>query len=79
MAEQERQIKDKVNAETSLVVTGLSNALSDALLKQIRLLAPDAVEIAKRREMEANVAQIRRDLDRIKIQIGTTNPPTAGP
>jgi len=71
MDSRESRIEDKINAETRRV--------SDALLKQIKLSAPDAVETAKRKEMEADVAQIQRDLDQIKSRLGITNQPAARP
>jgi len=65
MAGQEGRIEDKVNTETRRVGTNLS----DTLLKQIKLSAPDAAETARQREMEADVAQIKRDLDQIRAQL----------
>jgi hypothetical protein len=76
MAGQESRVEDEVNAETRRVAANLSNEL----LKQIKLSAPDEVEIARHREMEADIAQIRRDLDQIKTQIGQiTNQPAIRP
>ena len=76
MASQESRIGDKVNAETRRVGVDMS----DELLKQIKLSAPDEVEIARRRELAADVAQIKRDLDQIKMQLGQmTNQPAARP
>jgi hypothetical protein len=76
MAGQESRIGDKVNAETRRVGADMS----DELLKQIKLSAPDEVEIARRRELAADVAQIKRDLDQIKMQLGQmTNQPAARP
>ena len=76
MAGQESRIGDKVNAETRRVGADMS----DELLKQIKLSAPDEVEIARRRELAADVAQIKRDLDQIKAQLGQmTNQPAARP
>jgi hypothetical protein len=46
------------------------------LQQQIKLLAPDAAEIARRQEMAATVAEIKRELDQVKAQLGElTNPP----
>jgi hypothetical protein len=54
--------------------------MSDELLKQIKLSAPDEAETVRRRQMEADVAQIMRDLDQIKVQLAQmTNPPAARP
>jgi hypothetical protein len=76
MAGQESRIEDKVNAETRRVGANLS----DELVKQIKLSAPDAVETARRRQMEADVAQMKRELDQIKVLLGQmTNPPAARP
>jgi len=76
MAAQESRIEDKVNAETRQVGANMS----DELLKQIKLSAPDAAETVRRRQMEADVAQIMRDLDQIKVQLAQmTNPPAARP
>ena len=76
VAGQESRIADKVNAETKRVGADMS----DDLLKQIKLSVPDEVEIARRREMAADVAQIKRDLDQIKAQLGRmTNQPAARP
>jgi hypothetical protein len=44
--------------------------LSDELLQQIKLSAPDADEIARQKEMAADVAQIKRDLEQLKAQLG---------
>jgi len=76
MTGQESRIEDKVNAETRRVGAGVS----DELMKQIKLSAPDAAEIARRREMEADMAQIKRELDQIKTQLGQmTNHPASSP
>jgi hypothetical protein len=73
---QEGRIEDKVNAETRRVGADLN----DELLKQIKLSAPDAAEIARRRQMESDVAQIKRDLDQIKVQLAQlTNQPAIRP
>lgn len=74
MTAQESRMEDNINAETRRV----SAALNDALLKQIKLSsAPDAAEIARRKEMEIEVAQIQRDLDIIKVRLASTNQPAA--
>jgi hypothetical protein len=76
MAGQESRVEDKVNAETRRVGANLS----DELLKQIKLSAPDAVETARRSQMAADVAQMKQALDQIKVQLGQmTNPPAARP
>jgi hypothetical protein len=76
MAGQEKQIEDNVNAETRQ----LSANLGDELLRQIKSSAPDATEIARVKEMAADVAQIKNDLAAIKAQHGEiTNQPVARP
>lgn len=75
VADQESRVEDNVNAETRQV----GATLADALLNQIKLSAPDAAEIARRKQMESEVAQIQRDLDAIKTRLGITNQPVARP
>jgi hypothetical protein len=76
MTVQESRVEDKVNAETRRVGANVI----DELRKQIKLSAPDAEEIARRGEMEADVVQIKRELDQIKAQLGQiTNQPAARP
>jgi hypothetical protein len=69
LAAQEGHIEDKVNAETK--------SASDNLQQQIKLLAPDAAAIARQQEMAATVAEIKRELDQVKAQLGalTNQPP----
>ena len=76
MAGQESRIEAKVNAETRQVGTNLS----DELQTQLKLLALDADETARRKEMAADVAQIKRELEQIKAQLGQmTNLPAIRP
>jgi hypothetical protein len=76
MITQESRIEDKVNAETRRVGADLGSEL----LKQIKLTAPDEAETARRRQLEADVVQIKRDLVQIKAQLTQmTNPPAARP
>jgi hypothetical protein len=73
---QEKRIGDNVNAETRRVGAGLG----DELTKQIKLSAPDATEAARLKEMAADLAQIKRDLNALKAQLGQmTNSPVAAP
>ena len=75
-AAQEKQIENNINLETRQAATNLSDELS----KQIKLSAPDAAEIARLKQMAADLAQMKRDLDAIKVQLGQlTNPPAARP
>jgi len=62
LAVQETNLENKVNAETLRV--------GDELLQQIKLSAPDADEIARQKEMVADVAQIKHDLEQLKAQLG---------
>lgn len=72
LAGQQKQIEDNVDAQTRQV----GASLGDELLKQIKLSAPDPAETAGLKQMEADVAQIKRDLDQIKMQLGKmTNQP----
>ncbi len=76
LAAQEKRIEDAINAETRQAATNLG----DELLKQIKLSAPDATETARLTQMAADMAQIRRDLETIKAQLGQiTNQPVARP
>lgn len=76
MAGQEKSIVDNINVETRRA----NQAASDALLKQIKLSAtPDAAAAAERAKIEAEVAQIQRDLDMIKARLETTSQPVARP
>jgi|SRR5665213_576395 len=79
-----------INAETRRANAALSNALintsntlinafNDELSKQIKSLAPDAAEIARRQQLEADVAQIQRALDLIQARLEATNQPVAKP
>ncbi len=62
MAAQESRIEKVVNAETREMGINLAS--------QIKLSSvPDAVETARREKMEADVAQIKRDLAQMKEQL----------
>ena len=71
MEGQETRMVDKVNAETRRV--------GDVLAAQIKLSAPDETELARRRELAADVVQIRHDLDQIMARLKITNSPVAQP
>ncbi len=61
LAVQETNLVAKVNAET-LHIGG-------ELLQQIRLATPDATELARRKELAADAAEIKRVLTQIELQI----------
>jgi hypothetical protein len=68
----ERRLEDNLTAET----LRSSAATKDELLKQIKVLTPDTEEIARRKELAADVAQIKTELEVIKAQLGQlTNRP----
>ena len=69
MAGQEKRIEDTVNAETRHVGANMR----DELQQQIKMSAPDKDEIARRIEMEADMVQIKHDIERIKARLGITN------
>ena len=71
MEAQSAGITDKVNTQTR--VTG------DQIMGQLKLLIPDEAEIARRKELAADVAQIKRDLDEIMTRLKITNAPAAQP
>ena len=73
LAAQEKRIADNVaaaGAETRQAATNLN----DELLKQIKLSAPDAADIARLKQMAADLAQIKSELDAIKTQREPINP-----
>ena len=73
---QESRIKEKINAESRRA----GAELSDELTRQIKLATPDAAETARRRQLEVDVAQIKRDLAKIAAQLAQlTNQPAARP
>jgi hypothetical protein len=71
MTGQESRVENNVNAET--------RRMGDELLKQIKLSAPDAVEIARLKEIETDVVQMQQDIVLIKTRLGITNQPAIGP
>ena len=79
LTSQEKGIVDKLTAENRQANAVLSNALiravSEVLSKQIKTLAPDAAEVARRRKLETDVAQIQDELARLKAWLENTNPP----
>jgi hypothetical protein len=76
MSDQQKAIQDSITAETRQQ----SAALSDALMQQIKLSStPDADEIARRKQMEDDLAQIKHDLAVVKARLEMTNQPAARP
>jgi hypothetical protein len=71
IAGQEKRIEDTVNAETRRV--------GGDVQQQVKTLAPDKAEIARQTEMEADIVQIKRDLEVIKARLGITNSPPISP
>jgi hypothetical protein len=76
LAGQEKSMEDNINAATRQTGTNVS----DELAKQIKLSAPDTAEIGRFKQMATDLAQMKRDLDAIKSQLGQlTNPPAGRP
>jgi hypothetical protein len=76
LAGQEKSMEDNINAATRQTGTNVG----DELANQIKLSAPDAAEIARLKQMAADLAQMKRDLDAIKAQLGQlASPPTVRP
>jgi hypothetical protein len=76
MNSQESRIENNINAETRRA----GGVLSDVLQKQVELSsARDADEVARQKEMDAQVIQIQRDLATIKARLETTNLPALKP
>ena len=76
MITHEGRIEDKINAETRRIGADLTNEL----LRQIKLTAPNEAEIARRKQLDADVAQIKRDLVQITAQLAQmTNQPPVRP
>ena len=80
---QEKRTVEKITTENRQANMILSNALikavSEGLSKQIKTLAPDAAEIARRRKLETDVAQIQDELARLKDWLEKANRPAAHP
>jgi hypothetical protein len=71
MESQETRMLDKLNTQTRL--TG------NEIMGQIQLLAPDETEIARRKAMESDLAQIKSELEQIMAHLKLTNAPAAQP
>jgi hypothetical protein len=73
LAAQARWIQDSMTNQEIHIDAETRKAdadLRDELLKQIKLSAPDETEIARRKEMAADLVQIKRDLELMKLQPG---------
>ncbi len=70
LTNQASRMEEQVNAETRRV----SAAASEELLTQIKRLAPEAAEIARRKELAADVAEIKSELTHIKAQLQALAP-----
>jgi hypothetical protein len=75
LAAQEKRMVNQINTGTALTASNLNDSLS----QQLKVLAPDAVEIARREQLEAEVALMKFDLELIKARLGITNQPAARP
>ncbi len=69
-----KKLEEKITAETRQTAAGLSNALANRITSAT---APDATEIAWRKQIEAQTAQIQRELQAIRALLAATNPPAA--
>ena len=67
---QAARIVQSVNAQSQASIQSLSNEL----VKQIKLSAPDEADLAWRRQLAADVAQIKRDLEALRNRPAATNP-----
>ena len=80
---QEKRIEDKITTDNRQANAVLSNALikavSEVLSKQIKTLVPDAAEVARRRKLETDVAQIQDELAHLKAWLENTNRPARRP
>ena len=83
LTEQESRLETNINTETKR----LNVALGNELIKQIQVLAPDAAELSRRKQLADGLAQIKVELAQIKAQLATiataqlptTNPPALPP
>lgn len=75
LAVQGGQIETNINARTTRMIASFSGELA----KQIKEAMPDAAEIARWRQMAADVAQMKSDLARIHAQLGSILSPTNHP
>jgi hypothetical protein len=76
LASQETRLTDKLDAEARRI----SADLHEELLNQIKLLTPDATEIARRNALAADLGEVKRALAQIQSQLARmTNVPAARP
>jgi len=75
LAGQENRLMTNLIAETSRTVADQN----EAVLEQMKALAPDADETARRTRFVADVAQLKLDVAQIKAHFGLTNSPNVGP
>jgi hypothetical protein len=75
MAAQEGRLETNINAG----IQRIGATMSEELARQNKLLAPDAAETARRSQLAADVAQMKRDIEQIKAQLQTTNLPAIRP
>lgn len=75
LADRTKQLQDEFNAE----IRRMNANLGAGLTNQIRSLVPDKAELARRARLEADLAQLQRDLDAIKARLGIPNTPASQP
>jgi hypothetical protein len=66
MSTQAGRMENTVNEETRRVAA----ALGDEIVQQIKSSAPDADEIARQKQMAADISQMKQEIDQIKAQLG---------
>ncbi len=67
-----KRLEEKINAETRQTSANMSNALMNQIE---RSTAPTPLELAWRKQVESELAQIQHELDAIKTRLVSTNPP----
>ena len=72
LASLEGRLQTNINVGTRQVVA----AFADELVEQIKASAPDAAEVARQKQLAADIAQLKSDLAQIRMQLGITNPPS---
>lgn len=72
-----KRLEGQINAETRQSAAGLSNALINQFAQAAR---PDPAELAWRKQTDAQVVQIQRELEAISARLASlTNPPVIAP